>query len=248
MRSLLAVAPVQRFVRLPSRLWRTGRRLVCTEGDAEPHIQVAARRCAREAKGGAADLRDTLSPTAASHNTNSVPDISHGIFGTQVPVGSQPVLTPLPDVAVHVVESEPVRQEFTDRRREHIAILRHGGLPVRKPLLRCSVGNVAHLDQGFRRVTAVKALCRTRPSSVLPLRICWQSHRLLAPLREPTAEGVCVVPSHIYHRVFVRLRKPGGSPAILWLAAFNLPRILFVAPGALAVCFRFSTVASLVYK
>src|SRR3954466_13721991 len=58
----------------------TRRRLVCTEGDAEPHIHVAARRCAREAKGGAADLRNALSPTAAPHNTNSILFISHGIF------------------------------------------------------------------------------------------------------------------------------------------------------------------------
>src|SRR5262252_6229331 len=57
------------------RLWISRqiqrRRSVCTEGDAEPHIQVAARRCAREAKGGAADLRNALSPTAAPHNTNA---------------------------------------------------------------------------------------------------------------------------------------------------------------------------------
>src|SRR5262245_39336219 len=125
------------------------RRLVCTEGDAEPHIQVAARRRAGEAKGGAANLRNALSPTAATHNPNSVPFITHGIFGTQVPVGSQPVLTPLPDVAVHVVEAKPVRQELTDWCREHIAVFRDGGLPVRKLLFRRSVGNVSHLDQAL---------------------------------------------------------------------------------------------------
>src|SRR6476620_9384046 len=120
-------------------------RLVCTQGDAEPHIHVPARGCAREAKGGAADLRNALSPTAAPHNTNSILFISHGIFSTQVPVGSQPVLTPLPDVAQHVVESEPVWQDMTDRCREDIAVLRDAGLPVRKLFFRRSVGNVAHL-------------------------------------------------------------------------------------------------------
>src|SRR5262245_51073329 len=48
--------------------------------------------------------------------------------------------------------------------------------------------------------------------------------------------------------MFVGLRKPGGSPAILWLAAFNLPRILVVAPSALAVRLRFRAVASIVHK
>ena len=66
----------------------TRRRLVCAEGDTEPHIQVAARRCAREAKRRAANLRNALSPATATHNPNSVPFITHGIFGTQGFVGS----------------------------------------------------------------------------------------------------------------------------------------------------------------
>src|SRR6516165_3576167 len=49
----------------------TRRRLVCTEGDTKPHIQVAAWRCAREAKGRAANLRSALSPAATTHNANS---------------------------------------------------------------------------------------------------------------------------------------------------------------------------------
>jgi hypothetical protein len=78
----------ERFVVLVEFTSARRRRLVCTEGDAEPHIHVAARRCAREAKGRAADLRPALAPTTATHNTNHTAFISHGIFSTHVPVGS----------------------------------------------------------------------------------------------------------------------------------------------------------------
>src|SRR6516165_5736829 len=97
------------------------------EADTESHINVSARRRAREAEGGTANLRNALSKRAATHYTNAFALFTQGVFRAQIPVRPQPVLAPLPNVAMHIVESEPVRQESADWRREHVAILRCDG-------------------------------------------------------------------------------------------------------------------------
>src|SRR5262249_32078821 len=154
--------------------------------DAETHIKVPALRRAREAEGGTTDLRRALAPGAPTHNTNSFAFNSHWVSGTQISVCPQPVLTPLPDIAVHVVEPEPVRSVFSHRRCEPIAILiRDRGIPVLELLLRRPVGHISHFDQGLWSLATVKPPPRPRPAGVLPLGLGRQSYHLPGPPRQP---------------------------------------------------------------
>src|SRR5260221_4289040 len=123
------------------------------------------------------------------------------------------VLGPLPGVAEHVVEPEPVGRKAARRRGEVIAVGAFVLLAEAPGLEAALVGHVGE-PAGLGGVVAPVARGNAaRARRVFPFRFARQPVAPTGLFREPLRIGARIVPADAQHRVRIRLREARAAPA-----------------------------------
>src|SRR5437016_2288208 len=98
------------------------------------------------------------------------------------------ILTPLPDVAVHVVQATTVRL-ITPYRRRPLQVRPHFLRPIGKAATAVRLNTVEHLPE-------MEGGRSTGPASVFPLRLRRQGVAPAVSLAQRRAERVAILPRH----------------------------------------------------
>src|SRR5207248_3209225 len=122
-------------------------------------------------------------------------------FHRLIAVGVVPVLAPLADIAVHVIQTPGIRREASHRRRP---------FPV-DPLLATPVGTGASVADLVRanRFSPEERRGGAGPASILPLRLGRQVVRLAITLPQLSEKVLAVPPGHAFHREVLVLEVAG---------------------------------------